>query len=131
MTNREIDALVAEKVFGRETFNSGELGSDPCLRGLNGGFGYLPNYSTYISAAWQVVEKMREIGIYMAVECIDYGPDKNITNGFYAYCWRPKVDPDHKHVFGTIFAAKSPTAICLAALKALGIEASETKESLV
>ncbi len=104
---RELDALIAEKVFGLSIWNCPNLG--PLIR-RNGGvddlwYEYLKEYSTSIEAAWEVYEKvLREywLGYYIR-PCV----------------WDRSTFPD-----GTpdnvVEGESIPHAICLAALKAVG-----------
>lgn len=95
---------------------------------LHGGPGYelVPEYSTNISAAWEVWEKLRFSGKWC---CLDIKSD-------YHYCWTVTLTPSEmdrqqrkrfkvaKHE-PTVVAdgeESAPRAICLAALKAVGEE---------
>ena len=64
--SRELDALVAEKVMGWETVNNKAgipvsgfdwVGHNPKTQSSTV-WSYVPDYSTDISAAWEVVEKL-------------------------------------------------------------------------
>lgn len=99
---RELDVLVAEKAMGLEVKSEGryEVGpvykTEPNAKGFTGEES-IPHYSTDITAAWQVVEKM---GIYLD------------GHGTKWVAW----SQGHKG----IEASTAPHAICLAALKAVG-----------
>ena len=73
MTDRELDALVAEKVMGwkpyskRKQREAGATWTHP--DGYNAGYGSWPEYSTDIAAAWLVVEKMRQKGYSVRIDC--------------------------------------------------------------
>jgi len=96
---REIDILVHEKVMGRKPGGSLPLSAWP------------PHYSTNISAAWGVVEKLGKEkqwffhtrGKCGEVDLIDF--PKNINNDSI-----------------NVYADSIPLAICLAALKSVGHE---------
>lgn len=127
---RELDALIAEKVMGWER---GENWLIPPvgtpMRDNNwaaewdekGRPHWLPRYSQDIEAAWQVVEKLRKDWEYLfinagngwGVECrtehVDISPSNDIT-----YQWTEST--------GNIHGDTAPLAICLAALKAVGVE---------
>lgn len=122
LTNREIDALVAEKIMGwtREPDKTTDwqetpwyedcIWTTPCgqLSKI-----YPPNYSTSIEAAWEVVEKLISDG---------YTWDLNSHVE-----WRVRVanyrDGQTRGVFETHeIGITLPRAICLAALKAVGEE---------
>jgi len=94
---RELDALVAEKVMGWH----------PDLCGGKYEAVKIPAYSSSISAAWEVVEKLQERALCVALEW-------TITDG-----WAFGITP---HDFPYEFCIKEnassiPLAICLAALK--------------
>lgn len=116
---RELDALVAEKVMGLEItkianghmwFRDGVTLRSP-----------IPHYSTDIAAAWLVVEKMSSDGwIHEITEHIN---DSQIKCAMFANrsghyeSYERSWDDEQWAVSGT-----APHAICLAALKAVGIE---------
>lgn len=120
---RELDTLVAEKVFKYSIFKK------RWKEGSHSGFidswidsagfeipGQLPEYSTDISAAWEVVEKLRP---ELCIEIMPWG------------------DNYHVRVLSVTLEQKSrascrsaPHAICLAALKAVGHEFKESTEEL-
>ena len=108
MTNRQIDALVAEKVMGwvesTHKDSMGYLAPPDNPEGFYTDYD-IPNYSTDISAAWEVMEKMKEI----------YEPDIMYLKLYNK--WRADFGYD-----ATILNETAPMAICLAALKAKGIE---------
>jgi hypothetical protein len=66
MTNREIDALVAEKVFGYTNIqlveNTPHNFFDFCCDG-NGTTFIIPHYSTNIAEAWEIVRHMQKDGM--------------------------------------------------------------------
>lgn len=99
---RELDALVAEKVMGLEV-RGGFIIRENRRSGI-------PSYSRKIEYAWEVVEKMLEQGynfriekIYEVYQCLF---DKAICQ------WNE----------GGAYAETAPLAICLAALKTVGVE---------
>ena len=144
MTDRELDALVAEKVMGARWF--GTEGADPpslkvklprfmvyvlCLRGgepnmpdwdvcgrpeiwNDSALDEIPHYSTDIKAAWEVVEKMRADGF--VGEFVQDVPD-----GASARFWD---NPLFEAFTETKMPADDtlPLAICLAALRAKGVK---------
>lgn len=101
---RELDLLVAEKVMGfiaRKTSAGESYFEDK--EGTLPGY-YIPHYSTQISAAWEVVEKMKE----------EY---------LWEMAWNHALKAWTCYLNGE--GSKSDTAphsICLAALKAKGVE---------
>jgi hypothetical protein len=112
--SRELDALVAEKVMGwkaerRPTGNLMAILPDDSRVCVEHVQGCLParrwNPSEDIAVAWEVVEKMRERGLLLKLH---QGNPHGWTAQF-AEVW---------HVDLT-----APLAICLAALKAIGVKA--------
>jgi len=90
---RELDALIAEKVmaWSRPVKHEGCLMQLPPNSSKGEPYSEAPNYSTDIAAAWEVVKKLRSMGLV-------------IHDSFIS------VDPD-----------SAPHAICLAALKVMGM----------
>lgn len=115
---RELDALVDEKIFG---FSSLDLPTDrpptatECLnRGMM--LALIPNYSTDIAAAWEVVEKMRANNFLFTI---------NMSDNFRWECEFDLNDGAFLLKSDTIGFGRSetaPHAICLAALEAVGVE---------
>ena len=102
MTDSELDALVAEKVFG------GKAGASHWYLPHSGFEG--PWFSKSIASAWLVVEKMRARGFEFLI-------------GNSTTRWRVAF---HRYRQVSDFSdALAPRAICLAALKALGVELSQ------
>lgn len=116
---RELDALVAEKVFGlvRCTADS-HRGSDGATcyalpeSPMMGG--ELRSYSTDIAAAWEVVEKIHALGWCSTLSAL---PDPSIIRYEMDFDKPPLIDSHHTKVYA--IAATAPHAICLAALKAI------------
>ena len=107
---REMDVLVAERVMGWEY-------EHPVWRLPSGGFVvYKPVFSISISAAWEVVEKMRisviqsEDGWYAAVT-------EDVIHTFS--CNNPPNISKEVHGKYWAVAEIAPLAICRAALKAV------------
>ncbi len=101
---RELDALIAKKVMGIKDVQM-TVGFGP-VYDFTGAQGMprkvVPNYSTDIRAAWELVKKLAPSG-YM-VQIVQRG-----TNDY----WVSVKDGE------IIFAETAPHAICLAALKAV------------
>lgn len=130
MTNREIDALVAEKIMGwtyrkpdPKYISAEGVGSyvgfilqppkiNECYErytcaGQLTFYGYPPHYSTDIAAAWEVAEQMKL---------------KLVVDGVFGF-WRVIIGPvGERNVFCVAEEETAPKAICLAALKAVGVE---------
>lgn len=127
MTNREINALIAEKVMGFKIVSSDiewqtmDNMNYVCLHKKN-----LPNYCEDISAAWEVVEKIKDMfkekltgcDYFFAIEHCCY-PTPSWEAGF-------KYDEPYEGEFfldsKSVVADTAPMAICLTALKAVGID---------
>lgn len=131
MSDRELDALVSENVIGNSLFTEGDdweygnfdgfTNQKRCVHcgftNHNGNTYFhecaVPHYSTDIHTAWSVVEKLNSMFTNVAV-CHD--------NGWGVRLWNIGSDGAES---GSVQASAdtAPRAICLAALKALGIEA--------
>ncbi len=125
---RELDALVAEKVMGLDvrsthsdydpTFTSREVvaGHEALMRLTSGDPKYfLPHYSTNMEAAWPVVEKLHEQGHAVSVATYSlYGCSVS------EYRWQCVMAMGVRQVAHEV-APTAPYAICLAALKAVGV----------
>lgn len=94
---RKLDALVAERVLGIEVLH--EYGQDYYIKTEDGGAS-VSSYSTDIVSAWFLVEKIR----------LTLKPRGG--RGWWA----------STGTFGWVEADTAPLAICLAALKSVGIE---------
>lgn len=114
MTDRELDALVAEKVMGWARLQPGndEIGwkTGPGALDLSG----LPEFSTDIAAAWEVVEEIRRRGLAPEIALLAYGKAWGV--GFKSWRSNTTLTP------ANFVHASAPHAICLAALKAVGVE---------
>lgn len=138
MNNREIDRLVAEKVMGctvREVCTSLRDGQQlynlycECGHGEHGDLEpdqdrrissdpwSLNAYSTEIAAAWQVVEKLNTQRFWIIINTSHY-PNKSKKVMIGSGLWDTVTE---------FYADTVPMAICLAALKAAGVEI-EVKE---
>lgn len=102
---RELDALVAEQVMG--------------LRYVQGPHPTIPRYSTDIAAAWHVVDKMGwsycyfELG-HQPFDAFSDGEGGDYPVSSYWYC---SAEQEYRAE-----GASPPHAICLAALKAVGVD---------
>ena len=126
--SRELDALVAEKVMG---YRAAEVTAHACgpwgedVQYKTQGwvydgkdFSFLPEFSTDITAAWQVVEKLR--GRFLFQLFTTGEPGDEFACEFYT-----KVIVNSGHRRGDTFhhySESAPHAISLAALKAVGHE---------
>ena len=114
---RELDALVAEKVMGCDPVKGMYYCTDPnhpnkCGEGI-------AHYSTDISAAWEVVEKLQNDGIAFGMWWDAHELDKRFRVESYPGCgentWAYRGHNKHKPF--EIECDTAPHAICLAALK--------------
>ncbi len=125
--DRELDALIAEKVMGKKV--CGGPNNEKTRRVYYSPFGpdcwwsenetgepeYIHAYSTDIAAAWEVVEKMERNGFFYSVSKGRIG----------AHGTNDKVWVSFGKSGDNIIWSESGTAanaICLAALKALGVK---------
>lgn len=110
---RELDALVAEKVMGWKQCSMEGVRIKTCYGkppefGRNDGRVRIPGYSTDISAAWEVVEKVKQMNWFFILSD-NLFPDKWEASLFW--------DPN-----GTMIEARAetaPEAICKASLLAV------------
>lgn len=120
MNLRKIDALVAEHVMGWEGVKYLALDNGhKIIQGFHPDLEIVPHYSSDIAAAWSVVEKMAGD---------DLMPDEQrfsctVGHGSSGVTWATferrvyAGEPDEFHHEGPV-----PLAICLAALKAKGVD---------
>lgn len=128
---RELDALVAEKVMGDvrliEPVVVGVPGHERSLFWKAGSMlmENPPEYSQSIEYAWQVVEKLKERSDLFP----QVGWVRVHDNQYQHRCEIWMNDPEaHKHGWlADIYADTAPLAICLAALKAVGVEVDSPK----
>lgn len=76
----------------------------------------IPPYSSDIAAAWQVVEKLFQLGFDLYLETFKDDEDNPQCRVSFQ-----QIDNQDKGS-GPIYADTAPHAICLAALKAVGVE---------
>lgn len=119
---RELDALVAEKVMGRQVTwedSQEDDDQDDCyFLDENGNYSWsacVPRYSTDIAAAWQVVEKLDLLGVRLVPGHESYGEvsfslGRRSDNGLW-------VLGDDRSLEPGVEGESAPHAICLAALK--------------
>lgn len=112
---RELDAEVAEFVMGLRSPRNGTYIDDVCPFDGTVTTRPIPLYSSNISAAWEVVEKM-ELAVI-----------SNFEGGWYVGqpAW---LSPSTLEIGNEIEASTAPLAICLAALKVVGRDISKYKE---
>lgn len=109
---KELDVFVAENVMG---LNASSITNDGYSVVVYNGK-LLPSYSTDIAAAWEVVEKMRSD--YLALRL-----NRDIGNQNQDDCeWCATFEGNGKETPVDSWSSTAPHAICLAALKACGVQ---------
>ncbi|GEM_PF-6028580 len=128
MDNRQVDALIHEKVFRRcahlwlqhlSPMQCFKCGQAETL------YSKTPYYSTDIAAAWQVVEKMREMCTESTKD--SNGVDTDFETPFDANHFFERLHLIADKRWPWAFLYITPEAICLAALGAFGLEVKEGK----
>lgn len=140
MSEREIDALIAEKVFGGHSmvsfccpecggshFGTGPNGNRRChdehdinCRWSGEPGECVPKYSTDIASAWTVVENMIKSGWNPTANWHDELDGSAGLRQWHACLSKNHHDPDGIWIHG--YGETAPMAICQAALKAVGAE---------
>jgi len=106
--SRKIDKLIAEHIFGLKISKNEKSKFDYCVgEDEMSIFRKLHYYSTRIDSAWEVVEKLIEMGMNISVGGDIY------TKGCYIQTNLDLICANDKTV---------PLAICKAALKVFGVE---------
>lgn len=113
MDLRKIDALVAEYVMEWKHYPNNRNGFN--WQAADEGYYELPEYSTDIKAAWEVVEKMKSFETGFALITLN---DQFKELKWIAKFTLLKPKPHMKFEMNK----SAPLAICLAALKAKGVE---------
>ena len=133
MTPREIDALVAEKVFNQsvkwvEVLDYQGKRKEPYLCESNEGYGAsdeVDYYSTSIADAWEVIPNVKYRSAFTgeyAMDPITIAYQSNCNpNDFSRMVWTAHF----RHSDSFAWSDTAPMAICLAALKAVGVEVPE------
>ena len=120
MTDRELDALVAEHVMELGEIRTGMLSGNNYYTNDHGRQ-CIPRYSTSIASAWEVVENCAPGGIVHIKKHSEVMQNLSGPKGLmYAAC----VTLDYGNHYKAC-ADTAPKAICLAALKACGVEVDE------
>lgn len=130
MTNRELDVLIAEKIFGSKVaFPNQKAGwridyvadleecNDPIVTDM-GYDGYrLKRYSQDVKAAFEMVEKFRTAQrVFCLATVVQLSDDPSME-------WLAKwemLDPDYRFVFS--YSESAAKAICESALKVLEVK---------
>lgn len=112
MSDRKIDALIAEHVMGLEvTWEITKIGRNIPWLNTEDGLDLLPYYSTKISDAWEVIETLN---------CLNVSVNRENCMGVrYDIIIYDDLDLKDKVV---VTEDAAPMAICLAALKLKGIK---------
>jgi len=112
MTDCELSQAVHREVFGLEPIIL-PVKIRP-LSDTKAEWHEYPNYSTSISDAWQVVERMRELGWWWS----GYGNSLATTVKDVCFTFQSDEDTDRQTKF-KVYAQSLPRAICEAALAAV------------
>lgn len=138
MSPRRRDALVAEYIMGAmwwrssttgrralfieqppEWFTEKADGTEPLVGDWNT-YGGFPAYTTDIAAAWEVVEKVHDDEFWLKLthrtHYYETGEDAPMWDAWFR-CVRAGIRGDH-----VAKRATAPEAICLAALRAKGVD---------
>ena len=114
--SRCLDDLVAEKVLGfiKVPFPGVPKFQKPTVDGVVPLF-FTPNYSSYISDAWEVAERMRELDQYICPQ-IYWDDNDGLEPGYWVAEFNryAKKTSDYRHYEAV--AETAPLAICRAAL---------------
>lgn len=101
---RELDKLVAEKVFGQTVVEHKPFGRvDFATKNDDGSLTVVPRYSEHIASAWLVVERMN--GFILSLQGVPGEWSAEFTSIAFQYAVRAEFEA-------------APHAICLAALRA-------------
>jgi hypothetical protein len=119
MDLREIDRLVAEKVMGWSIYKE-KSGFEWYAVVEDGKFKFIRSVETFeptkdIRDAWKVVEKLRERRIFSLYDAWDEDDNK-------IFCANFEYNDTYHVVDYKGYAGTATLAICLAALKSVGVE---------
>jgi hypothetical protein len=144
------DSLVAEKLFGWQSkpcdleetdgeltiYDSGDACCPRCgvyehINDFAHGFTVPPHYTTSMDAAWLVVEKLKSEEWFDNLELVYVKRNQRRDTEYIRvnFCFRNGTNAgkgpwDHSYAE----AATAPEAICLAALRAIGVEVEKDTE---
>lgn len=115
---RELDRMIAEKVFGLDPMNARQgLHADGDIEyhwGYPIGHDIAPHFSTNISDAWRIVEKITTPSDPVAYKMVD-----GVAVATRFYYWFKEAE------LPAMSAQEAATEICFLALKALGEKVEE------
>lgn len=119
---KELDVLIAEKVMGWKLHGDSKITSRThgCKYvAPDGGYYHGPSeYSTDISAAWELVEFLRDSGQWC---CLNLTSDYNYVYEFNLIKSSLNGNATHEITIRSGCCESASHAICLAALKAVGV----------
>ncbi|HEY8417046.1 MAG TPA: hypothetical protein VIK93_03300, partial [Limnochordales bacterium] len=114
LEGRELDAAVAERVFGHDVVWVIEDRAKLVRRLPDGQCVLVPQYHDNIAAAWQVVERMTMMGYQFELSFVQ-GAEYESAPWLAIFCKPPRrVGAVH-----TAFGSTATEAICRAALRAM------------
>lgn len=102
---RELDALVQQHIFGADV---GDIYFDETHTEV---VGRVPLYSTEMNDGWKIISKIVDGGHYVSLRC---RKDTYIATVI--------VGQGDSRVRASVGSSSAPYSICLAALKAMGVE---------
>lgn len=121
LTPRERDCLIAEKVFGHTVWRDSPFHGDLMLLDNKQGLtGEVPHYSTDMNTAWKIVRKMN----------ISNSPDFPDFTNYHRFIEELTKIVGSDMFFDLFYCDQdgdhlSPERICIAALRAVGIEVKQ------
>lgn len=145
--SRELDVLVCEHIFDWTwvTEDAEEPDQVPFLVSPEGGLGvyypkvaakfpniqptFLPAHSTSISAAWEVVEKLRALGWFVHIDNVGFNNEDEGQWRVFVQWFSDDDDNPRDGESHVSDADTAPEAICKAALLAVGALPAPTEET--
>lgn len=122
MNLRKIDALIAKHVMGLRSPKHGTYIDDVCPFDGTVTTYPIPHYSSYISAAWEVVEKIME-GYEVSIESVAVDPQDQYYNKTNQLQWTVILQEHYLTTTAAYLTGTDlPLTLCLAILKAKGVD---------
>lgn len=115
ITLREIDRLIAERLMGWTNLSLTGSGFGTTPEGMP--HRIIPRYSTEISAAWEVIEKLKLLGYQGRIDWAKPEPGYECAFGASPFTYEMQFSS----------AETASLAICLAALKIIEVSANTTR----
>jgi hypothetical protein len=116
---RELDRLVAEKVFGHKVVEFKPFGRiDWAIMDEKAQLVPVPRYSEHIACAWELVEHMRQRQVCDVFSLFGPSDESDLWFATFEKKWHGH-DMSIKDIYDRVSGVAAPHAICLAALKAV------------